>query len=272
MINAPIQKIMLIITCTLLSGCFGSNVQLSEHERKISDLNERALDSAAKGYDTDAQRLLQEALQRASAQDDRNGVSISLLNQSRLARRNSKVQLAAQLVEQALISANGTTLYADVAQEKALQELSVNHLAEAGRWAEIARTSEQGTLMGRRLNLLARIALLKGDKTEAVRLADDALAANRGDGMELERANSLRMLGMIKSQGGLFDKAEELLQEALTLDKQQEASLKIAADLDALSELAGLKGDRKLQQSYLQRAKTVRENSRIVPKQVVPAD
>ena len=268
MTSTLFKSVLCMAACTLLGGCAGNKAtQLSEHDRRIIDLNERALDSAAKGYDTDAQKLLQEALQRASAQDDPNGVNVTLLNQSRLARHGGKLQLAAQLVEQALASATGTTQYADVAQEKALQELAGNRLAEAGRWAEIARTSEQGSLLGRRLNLLARIALLKKENSEAARLAEQALAANKGDGMELERANSLRILGLIKAQERQFDKADELLQEALSLDKQQAASAKIAADLEALSELAGLKGDKNLQQGYLQRAKRVRENNGVVPKQ-----
>ena len=267
MTNLSVKAVLLLLASTLLSACFGSKVQLSEHERKIMDLNERALDSAEKGYTTDAQKLFQEALQRASAQDDRNGVSLTLLNQSRLARHNGKLLLAAQLVEQALTNAEGTPQYADAAQEKALQELAAHHLAEAGRWAGIALRSEQGNLQGRRLNLLARIAQAEGDKNEAVRLAESALTANKREGMELERANSLRILGLIKAQERQFDKAEELLQEALNLDKQQEASAKIATDLEALAELAGLQGNKELQQGYLQRAKTVREYSKVISKQ-----
>lgn len=267
MTNPSVKTFLILSACSLLCGCFGSKVQLSEHDRKILDLNERALDSAAKGYDTDAQKLLQEALQRSLAQDDRSGASVTLLNQSRLARHGSNLQLAAQLVEQALASATGTVQYADAAQEKALQELAGNRLAEAGRWADIARKSEQGNLLGRRLNLLARIALLKKDNSAANNFAEQALAANKTDGLELERANSLRLLGTIRSQERQFDKAEALLQEALNLDKQQEDSAKIAADLEALAELAGLKGDTNLQQGYLQRAKIVRENSRRLRKQ-----
>ncbi|MDD2500760.1 MAG: hypothetical protein PHN92_08075 [Geobacter sp.] len=267
MTNLSVKTIIILFASTLLYGCFGSKVQLSEHERKILDLNERALDSAAKGYDTDAQKLLQEALQRASAQDDQSGMSLTLLNQSILARHGGNLKLAAQLVEQALASATGTAQYADAAQEKALQELAGNRLVEAARWAEIARTSEQGDLLGRRLNLLARIALIKKENSEATHLAEQALAANKGDGLELERANSLRMLGLLKAQERQFEKAEELLQEALSLDKQQAVSAKIAADLEVLSELAGLKGNKNLQQGYLQRAKIVRGNSRTVRKQ-----
>lgn len=267
MTNVTVKTALILTASVLLSGCFSSKVHQSDHERKITDLNERALDSAAKGYATDAQKLFQEALQRASAQDDRNGLSLTLLNQSRLARHDGKQQLAAQLVEQALANADGTSLYADAAQEKALQELAANRLVEAGRWARIALASEQGNLQGRRLNLLARIALITGDKTEAMQLAEAALTANKQDGMELERANSLRMLGLIKAQERQFDKAEELLQEALKLDKQQEVSAKIAADLEALAELAGLQGNKDRQQGYLQRARTVREHSKIISKQ-----
>lgn len=267
MSSAPIKAILITTVLTLLGGCSGSKLQLSAHELKIIDLNERALVSAQKGYHTDAQKLLEEALQKASAQDDRNGVNMTLLNQSILARHSGKLQLASQLIEKVLSNASGTAQYADAAQEKSLQELADNRLLEAGRWAQIAHSSEQGNLLGRRLNLLARISILKGDKTEAVRLAEGALAANRHDGMELELANSLRMLGLIKARDRQFDKAKELLIEALLLDKQQGASAKIAADLDALAELAGLKGEKDLQQGYLQRAKTVRENSKVLSRQ-----
>ena len=253
---------LLALTAALLGGCLGNKPQLTEHAQKIQDLNERALDSATKGYDADAQKLLQEALQRASAQDDQDGISLTLLNQSRLARHAGNLQQAATLVEQALAASAGTGRYADVAQEKALQELQAGHLKPAEKWAETARSHEAGPLMGRRLNLLARIALQNGNRQQAAQLAEQALSATNAAGLELERANALRILGSIKARERQFSKAEKLLQEALALDKQLTASSKIAADLEALAELAGLQGELTRQQQYLQRAKMVRENDK----------
>ena len=238
-------------------------VPLAEQQRKIYDLNERALASSEKGYDLDTQKLLQEALRLAASLDDREGQTLTLLNQSRCARHNGKHKEAASTLEQAIIKSTGTPLYADVAQEKALQELAANRLDEATHWAELARDAEQGSLHGRRLNLLARIALQKNDLDGANRFAEQALAVNNDAGQELERANSLRMLGVVKFQTGQWEKAEALLQQALVLDKQQAAPLKIAADLEAMAELAALKKEPARQQDYLQRARLVRENSKI---------
>jgi len=256
-------SLLLIATIMLLSGCMGNKtVPLTKIQSTINDLNERALSSAEKGHDTDAQKLLHEAFRLASALDDLDGQIITLLNQSRLARHSTQPQLAKKLADQALSLANGTAHYADAAQEKSLQELSTHRLDEAGHWAETALAAEQGKLLGRRLNLMARIALAKGNRGEANQYAEQALAANRGDELVVEQANSLRILGMIKTREGQLATAEELLQEALTLDKQQAASAKIAADLEALAELAIVKGEQNRQQEYQRRAKAVRHNSR----------
>jgi tetratricopeptide (TPR) repeat protein len=241
-------------------------VPLTEQQRKIYDLNERALASAQKGYDDDTQKLLQEALRLAASLDDREGQILTLLNQSRLARHNGMLQQAGLILEQAITKAVDTPFYADVAQEKALLELAANHLDEATHWAELAKDAEQGSVLGRRFNLLARIALRKNDLDKANRLAEQALTANNDAGQELERANSLRILGVVKTQTGQWEKARELLQQALVLDKQQAVPLKIATDLEALAELAALKKELTLQQDYLQRARLVRESNQISTK------
>lgn len=253
----------LAVVLFVLSGCFGgiSPTKGAEQQRRIADLNDRASARYDTGNDDDAAGLLKEALHLASSLDDTEGQIITLLNQARLERKRGNLQLAGTILDQALVQANGFPLYADTAQEKALLELSKKRLDEAWKWAETAFKAEKGELIGRRLNLLARIALLKGNVAEATRQAELALSANSRDGFELERANSLRMLGLIKTQSGQFDKAEEMLQEALTLDKQQSSPTKIAADLDALAELAGRKQEPVRKQEYLNRAKLVRENS-----------
>jgi len=256
---------MICLMATLLfTACSSTRTTpLAMQQTKINDLNERALASAEKGYDADAQKLLREALQLASSLDNKEGQIITLLNQSRLARHNRNVQLSALSLEQAMTQSAGTIYYADVAQEKALHELAVNHLDEATHWAEIARDAEQGNLIGRRFNLLARIALKKNEVSVSERFAEQALAATKNVGQESEQANTLRILGIIKARTGQWDKAEKLLQEALTLDRQQATPAKIASDLEALAELAGLKKEPARQQEFLQRAKVVRENSQI---------
>lgn len=256
-------KTIILVAIPFVAACSTPHATpLQDLQSRIRDLNMRALATAEDGYKVNAQKLLQEALQLASSIDDKDGQIVTLLNQSRLARHAANPQQAESLLKQVLPLAAGTSHYADVAQEKAIQELEADHLDEALYWAQRAREAEQGNLIGRRLNLLARIALKRNRKDEAARFAEQALEANKDSGLELEQANSLRMLGIIKTQSGQVDKAEELLQQALLLDKEQAASSKIAADLEALAELAASQKDPALQQEYLQRARVVRGNSK----------
>ncbi len=260
MIRPNLMMLFMVASIALFPGCTGSRkLPQAVQQDRVVDLNERALDSFEKGMDLDAAKLLQDALRLASSIDDRGGRTITLLNQSRIARHKGEKTEAARLVELALLNSSGTALYADVAQEKSIQQIESGQLDEAFKWAKISNDSESGELSGRRLNLLARILFLKGDFNEAVRMAEMALSANKSKDIYLEQANSLRILGLIKGREGQFDKGLEMLREALKIDRQQAASLKIAADLEALAEVSGLKNDLAAQKDYLNRALTVKE-------------
>lgn len=253
--------VALVMLGMLVVGCSSTKtVLLQEQQRRIMDLNERALQQALSGDQREADALLRQALRLATSLDDRETKVLTLLNQSRLARHAGKQQAAFSTVEQALLLAKGSEQYADAAQERALWELSTGKLDAAATWAEAARAAESGDNLGRRLNLLARIALLQGKQQEAAQLAEKALDANRKEGQELEQANSLRMLGTIRAREGAFERAAELLKKALQLDKQEAEPRKIAEDLDALAELAGLQQDTTQQSIYHQRATWVRES------------
>lgn len=245
----------------LIAGCSTTRpTPQDEQQRRIADLNERALASVEKGRSSDADKLLQESWRLATLLDDRAMQVVTLLNQSRLARRAQHLQDARVFIDKAQqISGQQGPLFADVAQEQALLALATGDLTEAQRWATDAYRTEQGAQLGRRLNLLARVALLKGERNEARRYAEQALADNNSAGQELERANALRLLGIIATQTGDWTQAEEQLRAALELDRQQAAPAKIAADLEALAELAARQQQPERQQQYLQRAQMVRE-------------
>lgn len=252
---------LILATLYLFTGCSTTRpTPQDEQLRRITDLNERALASAEKGQGNDAARLLQESWRLAATLDDQPMQVMTLLNQSRLARREQNLTDSRAFLDKAeqICSQHGP-LYADLAQERALLALATGNLTEAHRWATAAHRAEQGSQLGRRLNLLARIALLRDERNEARTLAEQALAANNKTGQELERANSLRLLGSIATLGGEWTKAEEQLLAALDLDRQQAAPLRIALDLEALAELAGKQQQTGRQQEYLQRARMVRE-------------
>lgn len=261
-----IRQNLKLILCLLLftstfTGCAGQKITpMNEQERSIRDLNERALKAASSGRQNDANKLLAEALLIANSMDNKDARIITLLNQSRLARHAGMLTEATRLTDEAMLLATNSKLYSDVAQEKALQGIAENRLDDATKWAEQALQKEQGNLMGRRLNLLARIQLLKNNLAEAELLANQGLSATKDAGMELEHANSLRMLGIIKTVYKDHEQAEELLQQALEIDRQQAEPLKIAADLDALAELAGKRGDDLAEKNYRQRGNLIRKS------------
>ncbi len=263
MTNAIIYRpLAMIALTTLLVGCFsGGAPALSPTGRRIQEMNERALQSVERQRFDDARTVLDEALRLATSLDDGPQQTLTLLNLARLERRLGRLPQAELLLDRARRTAAVTGYAADLAQETALLKIAQNNLPEAERWATIALKEEQGSMSGRRLNLLARIALLNGNNQEALRLAEQALGNANSFGMAEERANSLRIIGQVRSHEKRFDEAERLLNEALTLDRQQERPLKIAADLEALAQLMEMKGHAEQSREFRQRARMVRESS-----------
>lgn len=250
---------LVVLASLLLPGCFvGGAAKPSLSQQRLADLQERAQLSADNGLRDDAGRLLQEALQLASSLDNRQGQTSVLLQQARLARQYGDRATAEQAVNRALALSTGSTSYADAAQEKSLQELAAGKTDAAVQWAETALREERGELLARRLNLLARLALLQGKLDAAAARAEQALNHASSEQLATERANALRMLGSMKGRQGQYIEGERLLGQALALDKGLELPTRIAADLDALAELSRLQGDVSRQQAYQQRAETVR--------------
>lgn len=251
--------LLVLMLCSVLFGCLGgSAAKLSPSQQKLSLLQQRAQLQVDRGRHADAARLLQEALRLADSLDDRQGQASILLQQARLARQTGDLEAADQAIAKALPLAAGGPYHADAAQERALLELTRNNVAAAAQWAETALREERGELIGSRLNLLARLALLEGDLDRAAQLAEEALKKTTDDSSAAERANALRMLGTVHGRQGRHEQAQQTLHQALTLDKQLELPARIAADLEALAELAALRNDTTAQQRYLQRAATVK--------------
>lgn len=249
--------LLLVLSCTLC-GCLGGAVRLTPGQQKLAVLQQRAQLQVDRGRHAEATRLLQEALRLADSLDDHQGQTSVLLQQSRLARQTGDLEAADQAIAKALPLATGGPYHADAAQERALLELARDNITAASQWAETALREERGELIGNRLNLLARLALLQGDLVRAAQLAEEALKKTTDDSSAAERANALRMLGTVHGRQGRHEQAQQTLHQALTLDKQLELPARIATDLEALAELAALRNDTTAQQRYLQRAATVK--------------
>lgn len=261
MTNAAAARLTLLVLASSLSGCFGgSGSTLSETGRRIQDMNERALGSMEKQRFDDARAVLDEALRIAASLDDADHQALSLLNLARLERRLGRLDQAEALLVRALKPGSQTGYRADLAQEAALLKLAQNRLDDAKSWAETALKEEQGEMKGRRLNLLARIALLQGKGQEAFELSKEAFFLTGGPQMAGERANALRTMAQVRLNEKLPDEAERLLNEALDLDRSLERPAMIAADLEALARVMQLKGDSAKEQEYHRRAHLVRKS------------
>jgi Tfp pilus assembly protein PilF len=266
--------ILLVLTAGLISGCFGGNrSQMTDPFRSRTDsLNERALASLEQGNSVGALALFEEALRLSATRDDYHGQTRALLNLSRLYRQQGDKDRARNAVKKALKLSPETDLQADVSQEMALVEFDLGNNSKAMEWGLRALEQEEGKLKGRRLNLLARIAIKTGQIADAGRYAEQALSHNRTNGPAEEEANSIRLLGRVKMAQGNLQDAEKQLMQALEMDKRFGRPARIADDLEALAELSLLKNDPPRRQDYLERARKIRENIKPVRQPQAPPE
>lgn len=248
-----------------LTGCFGGSKQNVRPEVQVraESLLVRAVRAEHKGDVQEAERLLRESLVISTSIEDNPAKATTLINLARLQRLGHDPTSATVTIDAALdlLGPTDASLYVEAAQEKALIVLSSNNADAALTWAEKSVAAEKGSLLGRRLNLLGRIQLVRGDTANSTASLSKALTENRGSGNAEEEANSLRMLGIIARNGKRFTEAERLINEALEIDKRIGASAKIATDLEELAATARVTGNHGNAVKYLERAYEVHLNA-----------
>lgn len=224
----------------LLSGCFGGSASKARPEVQIraETLMIRGIRADQRGDILEAERLLTESLRLSSSIEDNPAMARAHINLARLSRLRNDTARARNTADSALaLLEPGSPDYAEAAQEKAQVELPGDS-ALALAWAEKAVAAEKGTLLGRRLNLLARIQMARGDMDSAILTLKKALDENRQAELKEEEANSLRMMGILARGQQRTTDAERLLTEALEIDKRIGVSTKVAVDLEELSTTA----------------------------------
>jgi tetratricopeptide (TPR) repeat protein len=249
------------MACNLvLAGCFGGKAPAFKSEtllRAETALN-RGVRAEQKGEYTEADKFLTEALTISSSVEDDQTRITALINLARLHRLQHDLPSAEKFINQALVPAMGNTnLSAEAAHEKALLELSLGNPAKAQEWAERSIAAERGTLLGSRRNLAARIQLELGNFPTADSLARTALIENRSTEHAEEEANSLRIMGIVARKETRYFEGEQLLQEALSIDKRIAKSSKIAIDLEELATIFQTAGNLNQSALYLERAFSV---------------
>ncbi len=120
------------------------------------------------------------ALQRAAAQDDRNGLSLTLLNQSKLPVTTANSSWPRNWWNRPLpmpVTPRSMPMPPRKRPFRNWQRTTLQKLALGG----IALRSEQGNLAGTTFESAGPSRPDRGDKTEAMRLAETALTANKQD-------------------------------------------------------------------------------------------
>lgn len=260
--NPRLSGLAGIAVCALLAGCFGGTAPKArpEVQTRAEALVLRAVRAEQKGDVQEAEQLLAESLRLSASIEDNPATARARINLARLYRLRNDTARARETIDGALaLLGTEADSYGEAAQEKALIELTTDS-GVALAWAHKAVTAERGSWGGRRLNLLGRIQVGRGDLTTADATLKKALEANRGSGHAEEEANSLRMLGIVaRGQQRLAD-AGRLLNEALEIDKRIGVSVKIGTDLEELALTARSAGDLENTAGYLERACDVHLN------------
>lgn len=241
----------------LQSGCFGGKAPsfLPETRLRAETSLSRGIRAEQRGDSIAAEELLNRSLSISSSIEDDPARTAALINLARLYRQRHDLLKAETSIDRAIAITNtDSRLYSEVAYEKALIELARGRMAPALEWAQKAIAAERGDMLGSRLNLAARVQLLRGRWKEADELARKALDENRTAGQAEEEANSLRILGIVARNENNLDRGAQLQQEALQIDKQIGKSSKVAADLGELAETSRKAGKLRESATYLERA------------------
>jgi len=241
----------------LPAGCFGGKAQPARPEAQLraETALSRGIRAQQKGDPGEAEKLLIESLTTSSSIEDYPARATALINLARLYRLQHDLLKAETCIDRALATTGiDARLSSEAAYEKALLELAKDNPATALEWAQKAIAAEKGPALGSRLNLAARIQLVRGKWSEADALAGKALSENRSAGQAEEEANSLRILGIVARNEKQYDRGAQFLQEALQIDKRIGKSGKIAVDLGELAVTARNGGKLKESANYLERA------------------
>ncbi|HEX9080573.1 MAG TPA: tetratricopeptide repeat protein, partial [Desulfuromonadaceae bacterium] len=154
-----------LLAC-LLSGCFGGAAKPRPEVRvRAETLIQRAVRAEHKGDLPEAENLLTESLRLSTSIEDNPAMAAARINLARLYRLRHDTARAREAIDGALaLLGTEADSYGEAAQEKALIELTTDS-GVALAWAHKAVTAERGSWGGRRLNLLGRIQVGRGDLT-----------------------------------------------------------------------------------------------------------
>jgi len=260
------NKIIPFLALLLLASCGGRGAPPFRSEtltREIT-LSGKAEKAFRRGNHARAIKLTLESLRLSRTIENVDGTATNLINLAVLFRvvgeREKAFRAAAAVLETTDVD-YGSARKAEAAYVTALLHLDTGNFGEAVDWAERALAfcrDDRCASEGRALNLMGRIAFLRGDYEGSLDHASAALRANRSQMARRETANSLRILGESNVALARHETAGPLLEEALSIDKDLGLSGKIARDLEILGDLEKGAGREAGAERYYRRSRAVR--------------
>lgn len=220
----------------LLQGCAGPGPSVPAPQAKAIELNHQAMEQLERGEPAHAASLFRQALALSRAAEDEHGIALNLLNlsQAHAAMGNdaeAEQALDGILQERRLTFAPHYRLEAML--RKSVLALQRADTPAATQWLDQADAlcGANCAMVGKILNLRARLALDLKQNEAALAAAHSALAHGRRTDDRVEIANALRLQGAAQLALQQPAMAEPVLQEALAIDKALATSDKIFQDL-----------------------------------------
>jgi tetratricopeptide (TPR) repeat protein len=247
---------LLVLVLLATAGCGGTTgTRLSSSDFQAIDHNQRGIKAEARGDYELALTEFAESLRIYGTIEHRDGQIVALVNSARVYRQQGNQDEAARQIDHAItLTPKDSTLFSEVAFEKARISMKAGKLDEATSWARTSAAAETGPRKGGRLNLLARALFEQGNLTEARKSATQALAVNRDRRQRGEEANSLRLLGELAGAEGAGPEAITAFEQALVIDKELGRSRMIAADLRGLARQAKVANEPEKALEFFRRA------------------
>ncbi len=255
-----------ILSLTLtggLLGCFSIPKEASQREIALR-LSRDAYGSFRIGQFQEARDLYLQALQIAEGIDDLELQANTLANIGSVYLTLKRPDLAEPILTQALeiahkigqvqVETNVKGLLGDAALLTQDPDSARSYYTEALTVAQNAGLKETA---GDQQVRLASLEASHGDPEAAVSYADDALRSYPNGPSHPGRASALRARAKALVALGRFEEAHADATDALTVDKELENSLGIAADLSLLADISEKRGDEAAATDYRERAEKV---------------
>ncbi|WP_297209225.1 MULTISPECIES: tetratricopeptide repeat protein [Thermodesulfovibrio] len=244
-----------VITLLLVTviSCYRAPVEQPHRISELSSLILQANKAFERGDIQAAELIYKEAYKKARLIQDDNSSVIILISLSRLYSSLDKIEDASSCVESALRLSEKSSIDRNVEEEIIFERARIEFLKGKNDENSLKRLTKSESVLMRikALNLLSRIKLRVGEPNEAENLIKEALSLNKNIS-RIEEANSWRLLGEIYSKGK-HNLAEKYLLRALEIDKEIAIPEKIGLDMEMLGRFYSNAGEKRKAIEYFNR-------------------